>query len=331
MGGVVAQNPDTVALWLTHRQGHLVGRARKNARQWVFDNAVSDSGGTLWRKAFAVAVEDSVTPLEVSADHRFVWALSNRGRDTMALVQLDLSDGRETVYHADPRVDLSQAFISRKTGKPLAVTLDPGEQEWKFFDVRMQALADKFKGPRTSRLDFISANRDENLLVLQVQDGSGGRHLLVDLATPIDRHGQELRHAPTVVLVHGGPWARDYSGGDLLPYFLANRGYAVLQVNYRGSSGYGKAFQAAARGEFAGKMHTDLLDGVDYLVQQGAADPAKAAIMGDKSPLYKADQVRGPLLILQGARDARVHLVLAQCLGGRSNGYDFFEMGSLIF
>jgi dipeptidyl aminopeptidase/acylaminoacyl peptidase len=229
--------------------------------------------------------------------------------------------------------------------------------------------------------------------------------------------------------------------GDVLPYFLANRGYAVLQVNYRGSSGYGRAFQEAAKGEFADKMHTDLLDGLDYLVQQGVADHTKVAIMGasyggyaslvgmthspgrfacgislfgmsdissllsqappywdlgmfqwrdyvgdlakpedlkrmrDKSPLFKADQVQGPLLILQGARDARVQLnqstrmvealqkagkpvdfvlfpkaghglqrwtdrltyfrktedFLAHCLGGRSNGFDFFELGSLIF
>jgi dipeptidyl aminopeptidase/acylaminoacyl peptidase len=226
-----------------------------------------------------------------------------------------------------------------------------------------------------------------------------------------------------------------------MPLFLANRGYAVLQVNFRGSSGYGKTFQQAAMGEFAGKMHTDLLDGLDYLVQHGISDPTKVAIMGasyggyaslvgmthtpdrfacainlfgmsdiaslvndappywslamfkwhdyvgdptkqedlqrmrDKSPLYMADQVRGPILILQGALDARVNLnqstrmvealrkagkpvdfvllpkeghglsrwidrltyyrktedFLAQCLGGRSNGYDFFELGSFIF
>ena len=94
-----------------------------------------------------------------------------------------------------------------------------------------------------------------------------GLNLQGYLTTPIDQHALELRNVPTVVLAHGGPWARDYLGGDSLPFFQANRGYAVLQVNYRGSSGYGKAFQTEARGEFADKMHSDLLDGVDYLVQ----------------------------------------------------------------
>jgi dipeptidyl aminopeptidase/acylaminoacyl peptidase len=93
--------------------------------------------------------------------------------------------------------------------------------------------------------------------------------------------GAPPRQLPTVLYVHGGPWARDYwAGGDAMPYFLANRGYAVLQVNYRGSSGYGRAFQDAARGEFAAKMHDDLIDGVDHLIAQGITDRHKTAIMG---------------------------------------------------
>lgn len=480
---LVAQNTGTVILWLTDRHGDLVGRARKDAGQWIFESAHSNASGTAWQQAFTVALTDMVVPLQVSDDHHFLWSLSNRGRDKIALVKLDLGTGQEDVFYADPRVDVSHAFISRKTGQPMALTLEPGSQEWRFFDPRLQALADKLKPASAVRMDVSSVSRDENQLVVAVQDSSGGRYLLVDaakqestllgelsisrinvisplpkqrpvsfaardglalqgyLTTPIDANGMELKNVPTVLLVHGGPWARDVSHGDALPYFLANRGYAVLQVNYRGSSGYGKAFQAAARGEFAGKMHTDLLDGVDYLVQQGISDPAKVAIMGasyggyaslvgmthtpgrfacgislfgmsdiasllgdappywdlglfqwhdyvgdpakpedlqhmrEKSPLYKADQVQGPLLILQGALDARVHLdqstrmvealqkagkpvdfvlfskaghnlyrwidrltyyrktedFLAQCLGGRSNGYDFFELGNLIF
>lgn len=85
---------------------------------------------------------------------------------------------------------------------------------------------------------------------------------------------------PLVLTVHGGPWARDgwmYAAGVQL---LANRGYAVLQVNFRGSSGYGKAFQKAAIGEFAGKMHDDLIDGVEWAIAQGYADRDRVAILG---------------------------------------------------
>ncbi|MGW8437674.1 S9 family peptidase [Nocardiopsis sp. NPDC055879] len=85
---------------------------------------------------------------------------------------------------------------------------------------------------------------------------------------------------PMVLLVHGGPWARDSWGFDHSVQLLANRGYAVLQVNFRGSTGFGKAHMEAAIGEFAGKMHDDLIDGVDWAVAQGYADPERVAIFG---------------------------------------------------
>src|SRR5437764_3647987 len=92
--------------------------------------------------------------------------------------------------------------------------------------------------------------------------------------------GAEPKNLPTVLLVHGGPWARDTWGLQPMTQWLANRGYAVLQLNYRGSTGYGKDFMNAGNREWAGKMHQDLIDGVDYLTKQGIADPKKVAIMG---------------------------------------------------
>ena len=174
-------------------------------------------------------------------------------------------------------------------------------------------------------------------------------------------------------MVHGGPWARDAWMYAPAVQLLANRGYAVLQVNFRGSTGYGKAFIKAAIGEFAGKMHDDLIDGVDWAVEQGYADPDRVAIFGGsyggyaalvgvtftpdvfaaaidyvgisslanfmrtlpeiarphlannwhlfvgdpddpeqvadmlaRSPITKVDQIRTPLLVVQGANDVRV-------------------------
>lgn len=92
--------------------------------------------------------------------------------------------------------------------------------------------------------------------------------------------GVQPRNLPMVLLVHGGPWARDTWGYQSEAQLFANRGYAVLQINYRGSTGYGKSFYNAAVKEFSGKMHTDLLDGVSWAVQQGIADPRKVGIYG---------------------------------------------------
>ncbi len=185
--------------------------------------------------------------------------------------------------------------------------------------------------------------------------------------------GIEPRNLPLVLSVHGGPWYRDSWEFNPGIQLLANRGYAVLQVNFRGSTGYGKSFTKAAIGEFAGKMHDDLIDGVDWAVKQGYADRDRVAIIGGsyggyaalvgvtftpdafaaavdyvgisdlanfmrtlppfarphlannwhayvgdpddpdqladmmaRSPIAKVDQIRTPLLVIQGANDVRV-------------------------
>jgi len=85
---------------------------------------------------------------------------------------------------------------------------------------------------------------------------------------------------PMVLVVHGGPWSRDGWGYNPIHQWLANRGYAVLSVNFRGSTGFGKAFINAGNLEWGGKMHDDLLDAVDWAIQEGIADPEQVAIMG---------------------------------------------------
>ncbi len=92
--------------------------------------------------------------------------------------------------------------------------------------------------------------------------------------------GVAPENLPLVLLVHGGPWARDCWGFQPDVQLLANRGYAVLQVNFRGSTGFGKSFTQAAIGEFAGRMHDDLIDAVDWAVKQGYADRDRVAIFG---------------------------------------------------
>jgi len=95
-----------------------------------------------------------------------------------------------------------------------------------------------------------------------------------------DGDGQPAKPLPMVLYVHGGPWARDQFGYEPIHQWLANRGYAVLSVNYRGSTGFGKDFLNAANGEFAGKMHEDLIDAVNWAVQSEIAKEDQVAILG---------------------------------------------------
>lgn len=105
------------------------------------------------------------------------------------------------------------------------------------------------------------------------------------LTLPVDVEPSGL---PLVLVVHGGPWTRDSWGYNPAAQLFANRGCAVLQVNFRGSTGYGKAFTRAGIGEFAGKMHEDLIDGVRWAVDEGYADPSRVAIMGGSYGGYAA-------------------------------------------
>ena len=201
--------------------------------------------------------------------------------------------------------------------------------------------------------------------------------------------GLPRRNLPTVLRVHGGPWYRDAWGLNTEVQWLANRGYLVIQVNYRGSTGYGKQFLAAGDGEWGRKMLDDLLDAVDWAVSEGFADPDRVGIFGlsyggyaalcaaafspdvfrcavdicgaanlatmlasfppywantglrhfersigkldrdaeqiwERSPLSKADQIRIPLLVAQGANDPRVTQAESEQIvnAARANGVE---------
>ena len=113
--------------------------------------------------------------------------------------------------------------------------------------------------------------------IIPSRDGLG---LVSYLTLPAGSKRRPADPLPMVLYVHGGPWARDGYGFDPNHQWLADRGYAVLSVNFRGSTGFGKAFVNAGDHEWGRKMHDDLLDGVAWAVNEGIADPKRVAIMG---------------------------------------------------
>ena len=148
-----------------------------------------------------------------------------------------------------------------------------------------------YRYDRTKRqADFLFNNKDAwaelplakmHPQILKSRDGLNLIcYLTLPLASDPEGTGQPAEPLPLALLVHGGPWARDAWGFNPIHQWLANRGYAVMSVNYRGSTGFGKAFINAADLEWAGKMHDDLIDAVDWAIAEKIADPARVAIMG---------------------------------------------------
>lgn len=141
----------------------------------------------------------------------------------------------------------------------------------------------------TKKATFLFTNRksleglDLAKMYPQVIKSRDGLNLVSYLTLPTsvdDGKGKATKPAPMVLLVHGGPWARDQWGLNGMHQFLANRGYAVLSVNYRGSTGFGKSFLNAGNKEWAGKMHDDLIDVVDWAIKEKVTTSDKVAIAG---------------------------------------------------
>jgi dipeptidyl aminopeptidase/acylaminoacyl peptidase len=263
--------------------------------------------------------------LGASADRSVIWALSDRGRERVALVAAHPQLGWEKVVFEDPDVDVSHAVISRVTRAPLIAYADPGYPRFVILDTSLREDLGgllQAQGDEPYGLEILSSDETEQRLVVTIYTDTARRYYLVDRAarshvllgeaaaaergdlaamrpvTIASRDGLRLhgyltlprgvppRNLPLVLNVHGGPWMRTHwsdpiaSEDAAYAQFLANRGYAVLQVDYRGSSGYGHAFMAAGYGEFAGRMQDDLLDAVRWAVDTGVADPARVAIMG---------------------------------------------------
>jgi dipeptidyl aminopeptidase/acylaminoacyl peptidase len=266
-------------------------------------------------------------PIEISHDDRELYWLDSRGRDTAAVVAQDLESGALRVLAEDARADFTTLLLDPVTDRPVAAAVTFERTRWQVLDPNYEADFSALTRISKGDLAITGMSQDRrNWIVACVHDNApleyfhydreqkrarrlfssapaleaaplvpmepvvirarDGLDLVSYLSRPRDaRRGERL---PMVLLVHGGPWGRDAWWLEPDHQWLANRGYAVLSVNYRGSTGFGKAFVNAANLEWAGKMHDDLIDAVDWAVAEGIADPARVAIMGTSYGGYAA-------------------------------------------
>ena len=269
----------------------------------------------------------STRAIEFSADGRELYWLDSRGRDTAAVVAQDLESGTIRVLAEDPRADFTELLFDPITERPVAAARSFARVAWQVLDPDYRDdfdyLTRQSRGDLTitsmsqDRQQWIAAYQYDNAPVEYFHYDRGARQarrlfsakvawegvpfvtmepviirardgleLVSYLSRP--RDAQPTKRLPMALIVHGGPWARDLWGLHADHQWLVNRGYAVLSVNYRGSTGFGKAFVNAANREWAGKMHDDLIDVVDWAVAQQIADPSRVAIMGTSYGGYSA-------------------------------------------
>jgi len=160
----------------------------------------------------------------------------------------------------------------------VAFLMDNGPVRYYYYD--RKARKEKFLFTNRKALEDLPLQKMHSL-VIKSRDGLNlVSYLTLPPGSDNDGDGRPEKPVPTILNVHGGPWARDGWGFDPEHQLYANRGYAVLSVNFRGSTGFGKQFSNAGNKEWAGKMHEDLIDAVDWAIKEKIAEPDKVAIMG---------------------------------------------------
>jgi dipeptidyl aminopeptidase/acylaminoacyl peptidase len=289
---------------------------------------VRDSADDEFRQLLTIPAEDATSTdvVSFSGDGRSLLMISAADSDTGRLARVDLATGESTVLAQDPEADISGAVLDPDTRDPQIVTVLKDRMTYVVLDPSVADDLAAVRALHPGDPSFSGRDEaDRTWLIAFNVDAGSVTYFMYDRATKTGRplfearpalSGYELAamepfsfaardglvihgyatfppglgrsHLPAVLNVHGGPQVRDAWGYHPEAQWLANRGYLCVQVNYRGSTGYGKAFTAAGDREWGGKMHDDLIDAVDYIVGQGWADRSRVAIYGGSYGGYAA-------------------------------------------
>ena len=406
---LVAKNPGNVLGWVTDANLKVRANMAATP-DGGFDLMIRDNEKAQWTKLLTWDSENSMTsgPISFSKDGKYLYLIDSRDANAGRLVRFEIATGNTEVMAEDSQYDVSDVMIHPDTYEIQAVSFTKARREWTVLDESVrgdfEAIArldhgDYFVYDRDNADDtwLVGFTKDDGPLSYYAFDRKTKKgNFLFDNRPDLKMYtlasiepisfksrdgltvygyityppGKGRSNLPMVLNVHGGPWYRDTWGYNPEAQWFANRGYVCLQVNFRGSSGYGKDFINAGDREWGGKMHDDLVDGANWAIEKGIADPEKVAIYGgsyggyaalvgaaftpdlfccavdivgpsnlstwitsvppywsaarallykrignpdteeeflkSRSPLFKADQIKIPMLIAQGANDPRV-------------------------
>jgi dipeptidyl aminopeptidase/acylaminoacyl peptidase len=294
----------------------LATRGRADGGRDVLRRVADGRWESWWKVAPADARLFHLDHIDVSG--RIAYLRDSRGRNTAALLAVDLASGKSHILAQDLWVDIGDIATDPVTLAPIAYVLERERVEWRALDPRVEPDIEFLNARGRGSWKLQSQTSDNRRWIVAAQsDLSPNAEFLYDrnerrltklheaypqlacaplqsmsAVTIVARDGLELTgylsdpgsgagsRRPLIVVAHGGPWERDHFGFRPVHQWLADRGYAALSVNFRGSTGFGKRLLNAGDGEWGRGMIDDLADAVRWAVARGIADPTRIGIMG---------------------------------------------------
>ena len=314
----IAKNPGNITGWVTDHEGKLRVATTTDGTysSLLYRETESDTFVSIITTNF----KESLNPLFFDFDNKNLYATSNVGRDKAAIVKINPQTGSElSVLFEHSEVDAGNLSYSRKRKVLTAITFTTWKKYRKFLDGTTLEMFENLGTLLPGyEIAISSCTKDEDTYIIRTySDKTLGAYYIYTFSTnklvsigevspwlkedqmaamkPISfstrdgiyingyltlPQGKDPKNLPVIINPHGGPWARDNWGFNPEVQFLANRGYAVLQINFRGSTGYGRQFWEMSFKQWGLTMQNDITDGVNYLIKQGIADPKRVAIYG---------------------------------------------------
>jgi len=324
---LIAKNPGDYDDWLIDSHLKVRG-ASFSRPDGGFDLLIEKAPNTPFEKILSWAYEDSLNSgaVDFSKDGKYLYLKDSRNANAGKLVKLEIATGKTQILAEDPTYDVSGIMVQPDTREIQAVSFERARSEWQILDPSIKKDMKNLKKLNPGDFSIVSRDSaDQTWLVAYNNDNqpvayytynrkSGKATFLFYNRKALTKYtlapmepisyqsrdgltingyitfplNQTKKNLPMVVNVHGGPWVRDSWGYDPEAQWFANRGYVCLQVNYRGSTGYGKSFVNAGDKEWAGKMHDDVIDGVNWAIAKGYADKERISIYGGSYGGYAA-------------------------------------------
>ena len=323
---LVGENPGNITGWMTDHDGKLRAAVQTDGVNETLLYRTDESQD--FHQLITTNFKETFSPVMFAYDNKIMYVVSNLSSDKTAIYTFDPETNKtiDLVFRHD-EVDVGSLMHSKKRKVITGVTYTTDRRHYKFFDAEREELQKKLDA-FFPEVEAVVADVDDNerkVIVRTYSDRTRGAYYLFDrkdesmskladlspwlkadqmapmtaitfpsrdglkihgyITLPV---GVEAKNLPLVVIPHGGPSARDGWGFDSEVQFLANRGIAVLQVNFRGSTGYGKSFWLAGFKQWGRKMQDDVTDGVQWAVNEGIADRSRLAIYGGSYGGYSA-------------------------------------------